>query len=74
MCKPIQCRGAVGCDLSDSNNGLTPVNQVDTAFEYVVIFVYWVIFRVSQQHRDHNYYMIMPLNIVIDHLLTTSDA
>ena len=47
---------------------LMPVNQVDTAFEYAVIFVYWVIFRVSQQNRQRNCYMIMLLNIVIDHL------
>ena len=47
---------------------LMPVNQVDTAFEYAVIFVCWIIFRVSQQHRQHNYYIIMLLNIVIDHL------
>ena len=47
---------------------LMPVNQVDTAFEYAVIFVCWIIFRVSQQHRQHNCYMIMLLNIVIDHL------
>ena len=47
---------------------LMPVNQVDTAFEYVVVFVCWIIFRVSQQHRERNCYMIMLLNIVIDHL------
>ena len=45
-----------------------PVNQVDTAFEYAVIFVCWIIFRVSQQHRERNCYMIMLLNIVIDPL------
>ena len=45
-----------------------PVNQVDTAFEYAVIFVFWIIFRVSYQHRERNYYIIMLLNIVIDHL------
>ena len=45
-----------------------PVNQVDAAFEYAVIFVCWIIFRVSQQHRERNCYMIMLLNIVIDHL------
>ena len=44
------------------------VNQLDTAFEYEVIFVSWIIFRVSKQHREHNCYMIMLLNIVIDHL------
>ena len=47
---------------------LMPVNQVDAAFEYAVIFVCWIIFRVSQQHRERNCYMIMLLNIVIDHL------
>ena len=47
---------------------LMPVNQVDTAFEDAVIFVCWVIFRVSQQHRERNCYLIMLLNIVIDHL------
>ena len=46
---------------------LMPVNQMDAAFEYAVIFVCWIIFRVSQQHRD-NCCMIMLLNIVIDHL------
>ena len=44
------------------------VNQVDTDFEYAVIFVFWISFRVSQQHRERNYYMIMLLNIVIDQL------
>ena len=58
---------------------LMPVNQVDTAFKYAVIFVYWIIFRVSQQHRERNCYMVMLLNIVIDHLYhisiyTSSDA
>ena len=47
---------------------LMPVNQADTAFEYAVIFVCWIIFRVSQQKRQGNCYMIMLLNIVIDHL------
>ena len=47
---------------------LMPVNQVDTAFEYAVIFVCYIIFRVSQQHRPHNCCMIMLLNIIIDHL------
>ena len=47
---------------------LMPVNQVDTAFEYAVIFVCWIIFRVCQQHRERNCYMVMLLNIVIDHL------
>ena len=47
---------------------LMPVNQVDTAFEDAVIFVCWIIFKVSQQHRERNCYMIMLLNIVIDHL------
>ena len=48
---------------------LMPVNQVeDTAFEYAVIYVSWINFRVSQQHRERNCYMIMLLNIVIDHL------
>ena len=47
---------------------LMPVNQVDIAFEYAVIFVSWIIFRVSQQHRERNCYMIMLLNIVIDHV------
>ena len=45
-----------------------PVNQMDTAFEYAAIFVCWIIFRVSQQHRECNCYMIMHLNIVVDHL------
>ena len=44
------------------------VHQVDTAFEYAVIFVRWIISRVSQQHRERNCYMIMLLNIVIDYL------
>ena len=48
-----------------------PVNQVDVAFEYAVIFVCWIIFRVSQQHRERNCYMIMLLNIVIDHFNTS---
>ena len=47
---------------------LMPVNQVDTTFEYAVIFVCWKIFRASQPHRESNCYMIMLLNIVIDHL------
>ena len=47
---------------------LMPVNQADTAFEYAVIFVCWIILRVSQQSRQGNCYMIMLLNIVIDHL------
>ena len=47
---------------------LMPVNQVDTAFEYVVIFVCWNNFRVSQQHGERNCYMIMLLNIVTDDL------
>ena len=47
---------------------LMPVNQGDTAFEYAVIFVFWIIYRVSQQYRELNCYMIMLLNIVIDHL------
>ena len=47
---------------------LMPVNQVDTDFKYAVIFVCWIIFRVSQQHRESNCYMTMLLNIVIDHL------
>ena len=47
---------------------LMPVNQVDTAFEYAVIFVCWKFFRVSQHHRERNCYMIMLLYIVIDHL------
>ena len=38
------------------------VNQVDTAFEYAVVFVCWIIFRVSQQHRVRNCYMIMLLS------------
>ena len=46
---------------------LMHVNQVDIDFEYAVIFVCWIIFRVSQQHRERNCYMIMLLNIVIDH-------
>ena len=55
------------------------VNQVDTAFEDAVIFVCWIIFRVSQKHRERNCYMIMLSNIVIDHLhhistYTLSDA
>ena len=44
------------------------VNQVDTAFEFAVIIVCWIIFRVSQQHKECNCYMIMLLNKVIDHL------
>ena len=51
---------------------LVPVNQVDTAFEYAVIFVCWIIFRVRQQHRECICYMIMLLNIVIVHLLHIS--
>ena len=47
---------------------LMPDNQVDTAFEYAAIFVCWIIFRVSQQHRECNCYMIILLNIVNDHL------
>ena len=47
---------------------LMPVNQVDTDFEYAVIYVCWIIFRVSQQQRERNCHMIMLLNIVIDHL------
>ena len=47
---------------------LMPVNQVDAAFEYAGIFVCWVFFRVNQQHRERICYMIMLLNIVIDHL------
>ena len=45
---------------------LIPVNQADTAFEYAVIFVCRIIFRISQQKRQGNCYMIMLLNIVID--------
>ena len=57
-----------------------PVNQVDTVFEYVVIFVCWIIFRVGQQHREHNCYMIMLLTkllityIIYQFILTSSDA
>ena len=47
---------------------LMPVNQVDTAFKYAVIFVCWIIFRISQPFREHNCYMIMLLNIVIGRL------
>ena len=47
---------------------LMSVNQAETAFEYTVIFACWIIFRVSQQNRQGNCYMIMLLNIVIDHL------
>ena len=47
---------------------IMPVNQVDIDFEYAVIFVCWIIFRFSQQHRERNCYMIMLLNIVIDQL------
>ena len=47
---------------------LMPVNQVDTAFEYAIIFVCWIIFRVSQQDRERNCYMIMLLNSAINHL------
>ena len=47
---------------------LMPVNQVDTAFEYAVIFVCWIIFGVSQQHGERNCYMVILLYIVIDHL------
>ena len=46
---------------------LMHVNQVDTVFEYAVIFVCWIIFRVNQQNRERNCYMIMLLNIVMDH-------
>ena len=58
---------------------LMPVSQVDTAFEYAVILVCWIIFRVSQQHRERNCHMILLLNIVIGHIkyqliLTSSDA
>ena len=42
---------------------LMPVNQKDTAFEYAVIFVCWIIYRFSQQHSGRNCYMIMLLNI-----------
>ena len=34
---------------------LRSVNQVDTPFEYAVIVVCWIIFRVSQQHRERNF-------------------
>ena len=54
--------------LPTANMVLMPENQVDTAFEYEVIFVCWIIFRVSHQHRERNCYMMMLLNIVIDHL------
>ena len=47
---------------------LMPVNQVDIPFEYAVVFVCWIIFRVSQQHRERKCSMIMLINIVIDHL------
>ena len=47
---------------------LMSINHVDTAFVYAVIFVCWIIFRVSHQHMERNCYMIMLLNIVIDHL------
>ena len=47
---------------------LMPVNQVDTAFVDAAIIVCCIILRVSQQHREHNCYMIMLLNIFIDHL------
>ena len=46
---------------------LMPVSQMETAFEYAVVYVCWIIFRVNKQHREHNCYMIMLLNIVIDH-------
>ena len=46
---------------------LMPVSQMETAFEYAVVYVCWINFRVNQQHREHNCYMIMLLNIVIDH-------
>ena len=52
---------------------LMPVNQVDTAFEYAVIFVCWIIFRISQPYRERNCYMIMLYNIVNDHLHHISD-
>ena len=48
---------------------LMPVNQVDTAFEYAVIFVCWIIFRV-RQHRERNCYITMLLNIDIHHTST----
>ena len=34
---------------------LMPDNQVDTAFEYAVIFVCWIFFNVSQHHRELNF-------------------
>ena len=57
-----------------------PVNQVDTTFEYAVIFVCWIMFRVSLQHRERNCYMIMLLTkllityIIYQLILTSSDA
>ena len=35
---------------------IMPVNQVDTAFEYAVIFVCWIIFRIGHPYRERNSY------------------
>ena len=64
-CEKQLCKGAVGRDCPSAIMVLMPVNQVDTAFEYAVIFVCWIMCRVNQ---ERNYYMIMLLNIVVDHL------
>ena len=81
MCKLLQCKGDFAEICLSAIMVLMLVNQVDTTFKYEVIFVCWIIFRVSQQHRERNCYMIMLLDIVIDHLhhihqltLTSSDA
>ena len=68
MCKQLSAKGLLAEICPIAIMVLRPVDQVDTVFEYAVIFVCWIIFRVSQQHRERNCYMIMLLNIVIDHL------
>ena len=74
MCKTVtlHAKGLVAEIYPTAIMLLKPVNQVDTAFEYAVIFVCWIIFRVSQQNTQRNCYMIMLLNIVIDHLYDIS--
>ena len=59
MQNSYSAKGLFGEICSTAIMVLTPVNQVDTAFEYAVIFECWIIFRVSQQHRQRNCYMIM---------------
>ena len=69
MCKTVTGqRGRLAEICPSAIMVLMPVNKVDTAFEYAVIYVCWIIFRVSQQHRESKCYMIMLLNVVIDHL------